>query len=372
MTFPSVRSMFAVMNIVKATRKYEEWFAGHTSVVQSDLRLKHRRMAEEVFPFFRATFYRWMQVWPEVCPSLAKAPRLLAVGDLHVENFGTWRDVEGRLVWGVNDFDEAFPLPYAIDLVRLTASAMLAVEDGHANIRPKEICDEVLGGYTEALAERGKPFVLEEEYPWLRQVAVTTLRDPEHFWKKLTALQAWRGNVPASAAKALEQALPGRGLQYRVLHRVAGLGSLGRQRLVALAEFEGAKVAREAKALLPSAVLWARGESGPAKIYYEAITNRAVRCADPFLFVRKKWIVRRLSPYCSRIELTTLPANREDCRLMSSMGYETGNIHLGTPQAIKLVQKHLKQQKPGWLMKAGGDMVKAVKRDWQAWRDAVA
>jgi len=32
---------------------------------------------------------------------------VLAVGDLHVENFGTWRDAEGRLIWGVNDFDES-------------------------------------------------------------------------------------------------------------------------------------------------------------------------------------------------------------------------------------------------------------------------
>src|SRR5260370_32652719 len=47
---------------------------------------------------------------------------VLAVGDLHVENFGTWRDAEGRLTWGVNDFDEAYPLPYTIDLARLATS----------------------------------------------------------------------------------------------------------------------------------------------------------------------------------------------------------------------------------------------------------
>jgi uncharacterized protein (DUF2252 family) len=358
------------MNIVKATKKYEDWLSARTNVVQSDLRLKHQRMAAEVFPFFRATFYRWMQLWPEVCAALNNAPRVLAVGDLHVENFGTWRDVEGRLVWGVNDFDEAFPLPYAVDLVRLVASAMLAVEAGHANIKPDEICEEALNGYNQALADRGKPFVLEEEYPWLRQVAVTTLRDPEHFWKKLTALPVVRGEISASVRKALEQALPGRGLQYRVMHRIAGLGSLGRQRFVALAEFDGAKVAREAKALLPSAVYWAQGTRSTAKIYYEAITENAVRCADPFLCVRKKWVVRRLSPYCSRIELAMLPANREDCRLLSSMGYETGNIHLGTPKAIKAVQNHLKGQKADWLRKAASEMVNAVKKDWDEWRKA--
>src|SRR5579863_5466651 len=92
-----------MMNIVKATRRYEAWLAEHTLLDASDLRLKHKRMAEGLFPFFRATFYRWMQLWPEACPSLCSAPEVLAVGDLHVENFGTWRDVEGRLIWGIND-----------------------------------------------------------------------------------------------------------------------------------------------------------------------------------------------------------------------------------------------------------------------------
>jgi uncharacterized protein (DUF2252 family) len=87
------------MNFVKSTRLYEEWLGRQITLVRPDLRLKHQFMAEGVFPFLRATFYRWIQVWPEVCPAAAKAPRVLAVGDLHVENFGTWRDVEGRLVW---------------------------------------------------------------------------------------------------------------------------------------------------------------------------------------------------------------------------------------------------------------------------------
>ena len=55
--------------------------------------------------------------------------RSLGVGDLHVENFGTWRDAESRLVWGINDFDEACCLPYTQDLVRLAASARFAVQE---------------------------------------------------------------------------------------------------------------------------------------------------------------------------------------------------------------------------------------------------
>ena len=61
-------------------------------------------MREAPFPFLRATFYRWAQTWPEVSPKTFAAPEVLGVGDLHVENFGTWRDVEERLIWGLNDF----------------------------------------------------------------------------------------------------------------------------------------------------------------------------------------------------------------------------------------------------------------------------
>src|SRR3954470_8432847 len=100
------------MNIVKATAKYEEWLRRHLTLLEEDLRQKHAAMAVEAFQFFRATYYRWAQTWEMVCGAGAKAPKVVAVGDLHVENFGTWRDAEGRLIWGINDLDEAAPLPY--------------------------------------------------------------------------------------------------------------------------------------------------------------------------------------------------------------------------------------------------------------------
>src|ERR1700682_3027705 len=115
--------------IQEATAAYETWLAKHTQVVPADLVEKHARMAADRFAFFRATYYRWAQRWSESSADVSTAPAVLAVGDLHIENFGTWRDCEGRLVWGVNDFDEAFTLPYTNDLTRLATSALLAIED---------------------------------------------------------------------------------------------------------------------------------------------------------------------------------------------------------------------------------------------------
>jgi hypothetical protein len=358
------------MNIIKATQRYEEWLGQHTALVKPDLRLKHERMAEAAFPFLRATFYRWMQIWPEACPDLADAPRVLAVGDLHVENFGTWRDIEGRLVWGINDFDEAAVLPYTIDLVRLATSAVMAIEDGHLAVKAKDACAAILDGYQESLVEHGRPFVLEEENGWLRQMATGELRDPVHFWQKMESMPKVVGHIPASAKAALQQVMPERNLEYRVVRRIAGLGSLGRVRLVAIAICHGAKIAREAKALLPSAVCWATNDHGPTEIMYSEIISHAVRCPDPFVQLRGYWIVRRLSPYCSRIELSVLPRNRDELRLLFAMGWETANVHLGTPSAVKQVRRHLDKLTTSRLVGGAREMKKAVMSDWQAWRES--
>src|SRR5690242_20821723 len=117
--------------------------------------LKHRLMAANVFSFLRATFYRWAQHWPEVCAELAGAPCVLAVGDLHVENFGTWRDAEGRLIWGINDFDEVATLPYSQDLVRLATSALIAIDESRLTLPGRRACEALLEGYTQSLREGG-------------------------------------------------------------------------------------------------------------------------------------------------------------------------------------------------------------------------
>ena len=373
LTFPDRDNIVgprANMNIVKATRRFEEWLGYSLTLVRPDIRLKHQLMAEGVFPFLRATFYRWMQIWPEVCATANKAPRVLAVGDLHVENFGTWRDVEGRLVWGVNDFDEAAVLPYTVDLVRLATSALVGIEEEHLSCKPKDSCMAILDGYKESLARGGQPFVLEEYHTWLRQAATGALRSPVRFWNKMDSLPKMTGEIPPVARMALDSAMPEKGLTYRLCRRVAGLGSLGHIRVVAIAQCHGSRVAREAKALAPSSADWFKDQD-PSVILYSNIVRCAVRCPDPFLQLRGRWIVRRLSPHCSRIELSMLPANRDELRLLSAMGWETANVHLGSAGARKLILRHLDKLKLNWLFNAAVEMQKAVEHDWRDWRKSM-
>src|SRR5688500_9523734 len=100
-------------------------------------RRKFRKMAGSAFAFYRGSacvFYS--AVAHEQAPFLdERTSRVWIHGDLHAENFGTYMNSEGILVFNVNDFDEAYVGPFSWDLKRFSASVALigyakALSDG--------------------------------------------------------------------------------------------------------------------------------------------------------------------------------------------------------------------------------------------------
>jgi len=364
------KSVKSLPTIVEATKNFENWVAKQTEIVQGDLALKHRHMAEATFPFLRATFYRWAQLWPLVCPELSRATQVLAVGDLHVENFGTWRDAEGRLVWGVNDFDEAWTAAYTVDLVRLVASAYLAITEQHLSVDRDEARDAIEEGYRDCIVKGGAPYVLAEKHKWLRKVALNKLRDPVAFWRKIEACKEFRGKLPRPIHELLGGCLPVRELPLEMKTRIAGLGSLGHPRVLGLTVWHGAHVVREAKALTRSAWIWAKDERNGEKapLQQETIINRAVRIPDPHMHFLNGWVVRRLAPDCCHIELCSLPAEHDEARLLYAMGWDTANLHVGTRDKVPALKRDLAARKGKWLHKAARAMEDATKQDWKVWR----
>ncbi|HZQ48762.1 MAG TPA: DUF2252 family protein [Candidatus Dormibacteraeota bacterium] len=355
--------------IVDATRSFERWLAARAKVRRDDIDLKHEQMAADTFSFLRASFYRWAQLWPEELPELADAPRVMSVGDLHVESFGTWRDAEGRLAWGVNDFDEAAVMPYTLDLVRLATSAGLAAAEGHLNLDLKEACAAVVAGYSAALRSGGRPMVLAENDRWLRKLVTGRLRDANVFWDRMRALTTARGGtIPPNVNSLLLQRLPDGTQRVRIARRRTELSSLGLDRLVAIGEWQGSLIAHEAKALAPSAWEWAHPAPAAGRIHYLDAIAGAVRSPDPLVEVREGWLLRRLGPDCSRIELSMLPKRRDEARLLKAMGWEAANVHLGTRGAAKAIHVDLARRKQGWLRDAATRMARLVRADWKEWR----
>jgi hypothetical protein len=366
---PAEQSTKNLPGIVTATADLERWKSQQLSIVRSDLLLKHRMMASSAFPFLRSTFYRWAQLWPVVCPELSRAPQVLAVGDLHVENFGTWRDLEGRLVWGVNDFDEAWPAAYTADLVRLLVSAYFAIDEDKLLVGRSAAREALEDGYRDAMEKGGSPYVLAERYTWLRQIAMSKLRDPVRFWAKIETCPDFRGKLPKLVFELLKGCMPVKDAAMHIKTRIAGLGSLGHPRILALFEWHGSHVVREAKALTRSGWLWAAGKKhSDAPLLQEQIICSAVRVRDPHLHFHENWVIRRLAPDCSRIELASLPTDRDEERLLYAMGWETANIHLGSREKIASLRKDLGARRGRWLHKAAKAMAEATRQDWKIWR----
>ena len=356
------------MNIFKATTSFEGWLRGKIPVVEADLKDKHELMAEDEFRFFRGTFYRWAQLWPKHCKEMANAPCVLAVGDLHVNSFGTWRDKLGRLVWGVDDFDEAFFLPYTNDLVRLATSARLAYSLGHLRISTKNACEAILDGYRDSLKEGGTPIVLEDQNAWFAPVALSRLDNPPSFWKRLESNPVLRQPVPSTPRNMWKELFPAPNLPYRVLKRSAGTGSLGHPRMVAIADWEGGKIALEAKILVPSACVWASPGKNRNTIYYPRIMENSRRCADPYVRVKQNWRVSRLSPDSSPVEIESLPRKRDEDGMLNKMGWEAANIHLGSKRSVSLFQHDLRKRRGNWLKVAAKEMARVISKDWKEWR----
>jgi hypothetical protein len=357
------------MDVLTATKDFEMWIGRHILVVKNQLSDKHKLMAESPVQFLRGTFYRWAQLFPEVCPELNKAPAVLAVGDLHIASFGTWRDAFGRLTWGIDDFDEAYPLPYTNDLVRLGVSAILDASEGEIKVGLRNVAEVILDGYRSGLSEGGKPFVLEEKHKWLRKIALDCLDIPAEFWKKMEALPASRKDVPGDARKAIARLLPAPRLKYRVVRRIAGIGSLGHPRYVAVADWCGGQIALEAKAAIPSACAWAR-PGRPSQIYYQVMLEQAIRCPDPFVRLCGKWLVRQLAPDSSPIEIETMSGQQDQDRLLHAMAWETANVHLGTTRATQRIIADLKSRSGKWLRAAVKDMARTTISDWNEWKKA--
>ncbi|MFJ6943898.1 DUF2252 domain-containing protein [Streptomyces wuyuanensis] len=118
-------------------------------------RVKFRKMAASAFAFYRGSanlFYADLEREQNAGPYLdERTSRVWIHGDLHAENFGTYMDSNGRLIFNVNDFDEAYVGPFTWDLKRLSASLALI---GYTKALGDEQITELVRIFAAAYRER--------------------------------------------------------------------------------------------------------------------------------------------------------------------------------------------------------------------------
>ncbi|HEV2798144.1 MAG TPA: DUF2252 family protein, partial [Nocardioides sp.] len=90
-------------------------------------RAKYRKMAADPHAFYRGSACLFFNDVTQEEDEWAThgAERIWIHGDLHVENFGTYLNSDGRLVFDINDFDEAYVGRFTWDLQRFAASMAL-------------------------------------------------------------------------------------------------------------------------------------------------------------------------------------------------------------------------------------------------------
>jgi hypothetical protein len=369
------------MSFLEDNASFEGWLRTQCDVYEPDLKHKHKRMKRDAFTFLRATYFRWAKGIEDVCQELKDTPAVLTAGDLHLENFGTWRDTEGRLVWGVNDLDEAAVIPYAYDLVRLAVSAQLArdakdAEEGglapFVTLSDADAADAILAGYREGL-NSPRPTLLDEQETWLRPYVACSDGERAKFWtSKIDPLPDER---PGDAVMAgFTAAFPQDASIIRTMRRPKqGGGSLGRPRFVAVANWRGGRIVREAKAIVPSAWDWAHGDA-EAAVRLEDLSNGLHRSPDPWLRISGRYIFRRLAADARKVDLakkadSDAPSAKEAnaLKLLQAMGFDVGAMHATEASQAAAITQDLDTRDPSWLHTAAATAVHRVKQDYEGW-----
>jgi uncharacterized protein (DUF2252 family) len=161
-------SIVAERTQVSATQRQQEIVASFadnfSALMRADpdaWRGKFRKMAATPYAFYRgsaALFYADIAGADD--PFLDdKTSRVWIHGDLHAENFGTYMNSAGVLVFDVNDFDEAYVAPFTWDLKRLAASLALI---GYQKALSDAEIDQVIAAAAQSYARQVEQFAHDE------------------------------------------------------------------------------------------------------------------------------------------------------------------------------------------------------------------
>ena len=370
------------------------------------LQLKYRRMRGDAFAFFRATCHLFHDRLPRT-GVLRSAPLAWACGDLHFENFGSYRGDNRQVYFDLTDFDEAALAPASWDLLRLLTSLWVGAKSlGLRRLEVQHLGQVLVDAYTAALAE-GKAYWIERE---TAQGLVHQLLDGLKDRKRadfLASRTEKRGRrqvlrvdngkaLPASDAQravvadflagfARSQADPGQFKVLDVARRIAGLSSMGSGRFVVLVQGRGGD---EAASLLdlkpagPSSLLPHLGRlAGVVQPRWPDQAQRVVALQrrlqavpmallQPVLICETPYVLRELQPSEDRISLDradhSLP---EMAQVITSMGRLLAWAQLrsagrqGSAPADALIDFGQRKKWPAKLLDIAQDMADQMRRD---------
>jgi len=228
----------------------------NTGLLPEMVQSKYEAMAENVFRFFRGTCHLFYEDLADAEP-LPLSPLAWICGDLHIENFGSYKGDNKLVYFDLNDFDEAILAPAAYEVVRMVTSIFIAFDNldiqpekalkmaqlflktysamlakGKAiSIEPRTakgiVCD-----FLRSAAKSGKKELLKKRTVSKKKRIMLSLEDERHF--KLDKIL--RHELKAHINRWIKTSSDGP-YNYKVLSavfRLAGTGSIGVKRYLFL------------------------------------------------------------------------------------------------------------------------------------------
>jgi uncharacterized protein (DUF2252 family) len=353
-----------------------EAFADLIDADERAFRRKFRKMAASPFAFYRGSaplFYadvvRLDDPWAD-----ERTSRVWIQGDLHAENFGTYMDSAGILVFDVNDFDEAYVGHFTWDLRRMAASLALL---GFAKALSDDAIERMIATYAGAYLEQVRAFAsgdrdsefrltLENTEGVLHEVllaarletrvglldATTTVEGAERHFSSGSGVRrledAERGEVEAAFAAYLDT-IPEVKRQHSVSYAIKdvvgragfGIGSAGLPAYSLLVEGRTQALENDVVLSMKQGNVAAASravEDSAIEDYFEhqghrtAVSQRALQAhADPWL----GWcelrgvgqVVKEVSPYEADIDWGQVTDLDEVFPLLEYLGQATAKVH---------------------------------------------
>jgi uncharacterized protein (DUF2252 family) len=302
--------------------------AFHNNRQQPTLKFKYQLMADNAFTFFRATCHLFYEDLA-TNSALRQGPLVWSCGDLHLENFGSYRAANGLVYFDINDFEEAMLAPATWDLARFLCSIGMAAGFWKYSAKEAEaLMLLVLKTYTRQLQE-GKAYAIERETspPLIQEFFDMAERQKEKEMlkarvdKKKESLKIIKGKtlvvdkevrqiVKSSVNDFLKQCYPSLKVKD-VAFRIAGTGSLGVKRYVLLVDDQQQSKWRllDIKQAMPSSLapyLTSPQPTWPSDaeriVTIEALMQYAPpRFMDTLSISGEKYVLKQLQPSAQKI-----------------------------------------------------------------------
>lgn len=224
------------------------------------LKLKYAAMGQNPFVFFRGSCHLFYQDWP-VGSELDQAPLAWICGDLHLENFGSYKGDNRLSYFDMNDFDEALLAPISWELARLLTSILVGAESiGVNGPEALALCHSFLDSYRAALKEGKARWVERATAEGMVKSLLDGLRNRTSldYLDSRSKLRGGKRTIRLDGKRALaasdadyakvtrfmadfaqQQSNPEFFKVLDMARRIAGTGSLGLERYVILVEGHG-------------------------------------------------------------------------------------------------------------------------------------